>query len=66
MLVLGDDRMDDVETVFFIVSFYIGEQSNLGNGRSLSLIRDYKWEALVAEDDKGVRVSDEEENKVKI
>ena len=48
------DDQDDL-----IVSFYIVSEDGLGAGRSLILLRDRKWESLVTEEEKGVKVSDE-------
>lgn len=59
---------DDLELVQFmtseigddlVVSFFVAEPHGPGFGRSIILMRDKKWEHLVAEDERGVRVSDE-------
>ncbi len=59
---------DDLELVQFmtseigddlIVSFFVAEPHDPGPGRSVILMRDKKWEHLVAEGERGVRVSDE-------
>ena len=47
---IGDD---------LIVSFFVAEPHDPGLGRSIILMRDKKWEHLVAEGERGVRVSDE-------
>lgn len=47
---IGDD---------LVVSFFVAEPHGPGFGRSIILMRDKKWEHLVAEDERGVRVSDE-------
>ncbi len=60
---------DDLELVQFmtseigddlIVSFFVAEPDDPGLGRSIILMRDKKWEHLVAEGERGVRVSDED------
>jgi len=60
---------DDLEPVQFItseieddliLSFFVAEPHDPGFGRSIILMRDKKWEHLVAEDDRGVKVSDED------
>ncbi len=42
-----------------VVSFYIVSEDGLDTGHSLNLLRDRKWESLVTEEAKGVKVSDE-------
>lgn len=46
---IGDD---------FIVSFYVAELDDPDLGRSIILIRDKKWEHLLAEGERGAKVSD--------
>jgi hypothetical protein len=48
---IGDD---------FIVSFFVAEPHDPGLGRSIILMRDKKWEHLIAEGERGVKVSDED------
>ncbi len=48
---IGDD---------LIVSFFVAEPHEPGLGRSIILMRDKKFEHLVAECDRGVKVSDED------
>ncbi len=43
----------------YIVSFYVTEPDDPMAGRTISLIRDKKFEFLIEEQDKGVRASDE-------
>ena len=59
---------DDLELVQFmtaeigddyILSFFVAEAHDPGPGRSIILMRDRKWEHMVAEGERGVRVSDE-------
>ena len=59
---------DDLELVQFmtaeigddlIVSFFVAKPHDPTDGRSIILMRDKKWEHLVAEGERGVRVSDE-------
>ena len=61
--------MDDFEPVSFIsvesgddliVSFFVVKPDDPTDGRSVTLIRDRKWENLLPEWDRGVKVSDEE------
>ncbi len=47
---IGDD---------YILSFFVAEANDPGSGRSIILMRDRKWEHMVAEGERGVRVSDE-------
>ena len=47
---IGDD---------YILSFFVAEAHDPGSGRSIILMRDRKWEHMVAEGERGVRVSDE-------
>lgn len=47
---IGDD---------FIVSFFVANPDDMGPGRSIILMRDRKFERLLAELDKGAKVSDE-------
>jgi len=42
-----------------IVSFYVGKPQDSISGRSIILMRDKKWEHMVAESDKGVKLCDE-------
>jgi len=60
---------DDLELVQFvtseigddlIVSFFVAEPHDSGLGRSIILMRDKKWEHLIAEWDRGVKISDED------
>ena len=60
---------DNVELVQFmtaeigddlIVSFFVAMPHDPSNGRSIILMRDRKWEYLIAESDRGVKVSDED------
>ncbi len=60
---------DELEPVQFItseieddliLSFFVAVPHDLGLGRSIILMRDKKWEHLVAEGDRGVKVSDED------
>ena len=44
----------------FILSFYVAASHDPGLGRSIILMRDKKWEHLVAESERGVKVSDED------
>jgi hypothetical protein len=62
------DGMDTYETVAFIsveagddliVSFFVARPSDLSGGRSIILMRDKKWEHLIPESERGVKVSDE-------
>jgi hypothetical protein len=46
---IGDD---------FIVSFFVAEPHDPGLGRSIILMRDKKWEHLVAEGERGTKVLD--------
>ncbi len=48
---LGDD---------LIVSFFVAKPHDPINGRSIILMRDKKWEYLVSDCDKGVKVSDDD------
>ncbi len=48
---IGDD---------LIVSFFVAMPHDPSNGRSIILMRDRKWEYLIAESDRGVKVSDED------
>ena len=59
---------DDLELVQFmtaeigddlIVSFFVAMPHDPNYGRSIILMRDKKWEYLIAERDRGVKVSDE-------
>ena len=43
-----------------IVSFFVVKPDDPTDGRSITLIRDQKWENLLPESDRGVKVSDEE------
>ncbi len=47
---IGDD---------LIVSFFVAKPHDPTDGRSIILMRDKKWEHLVAESERGVTVSDE-------
>ncbi len=60
---------DDLELVQFmtaeigddlIVSFFVVKPHDPIRGRSIILMRDKKWEHLIAEWDRGVKVSDED------
>ncbi len=60
---------DDLELVQFmtseigddlIVSFFVAKPHDPTDGRSIILMRDKKWEHLVAEWERGVKVSDED------
>ena len=60
---------DDLELVQFvtaeigddlILSFFVAKPHDPTHGRSIILMRDKKWEHLIAEWDRGVRVSDED------
>ncbi|MGI9449168.1 MAG: hypothetical protein ACR2QH_00680 [Geminicoccaceae bacterium] len=60
---------DDFERVRFItteladdliVSFFVARSQDLSAGRSVTLMRDRKWEHLVADADKRVTLSDED------
>ncbi len=60
---------DDLELVQFvtaeigddlILSFFVVKPHDPTHGRSIILMRDKKWEHLIAEWDRGVRVSDED------
>jgi hypothetical protein len=60
---------DDLELVQFvtaeigddlILSFFVAKPHDPTHGRSIILMRDKKWEHLIAEGDRGVRVSDED------
>lgn len=60
---------DDLELVHFmttelgddlIVSFFVAKSQDPSDGRSIILMRDMKWEYLLAESEKGVRISDED------
>ena len=51
---IGDD---------FIVSFFVADPHDPDLGRSIILMRDKKWEHLVAEGERGVKVSDEDFSK---
>ena len=60
---------DDLELVQFmtaeigddlIVSFFVAKPHDPIHGRSIILMRDKKWEHLIAEWDRGVKVSDED------
>ena len=60
---------DDLELVQFmtaeigddlILSFFVAKPHDPIHGRSIILMRDKKWEHLIAEWDRGVRVSDED------
>lgn len=44
----------------WIVSFFVATPTDPTDGRSIILLRDKKWEHLIPEMDKGVKVSDEE------
>lgn len=44
----------------FIVSFFVVEPDGPGFARSIILLRGKKFEYLIAEDEKGVKVSDED------
>lgn len=44
----------------FILSFFMANSQHSGLGRSIILMRDKKLEHLVAEDDRGVKLSDED------
>ena len=66
--IIGLEMADDLELVQFvtseigddlIVSFFVAEPDDPRFGRSIILMRDKKWEHLVAEGERGVRVSDE-------
>jgi hypothetical protein len=46
---IGDD---------FIVSFFVADPDDTDIGRSIILMRDKKWEHLVTESERGVKVSD--------
>lgn len=48
---LGDD---------LIVSFFVAKSQDPSDGRSIILMRDMKWEYLLAESERGVRISDED------
>ncbi len=48
---IGDD---------FILSFFVAKPHDPIHGRSIILMRDKKWEHLIAERDRGVTVSDED------
>jgi hypothetical protein len=48
----------------FILSFYVASPHDPGLGRSIILMRDKKWEHLVAESEKGVKVFDEDFSEV--
>jgi hypothetical protein len=59
---------DDLEVVQFmtaeigddlIVSFFVAKPHDPTDGRSIILMRDKKWEHLVAEGERGVTVSDD-------
>ncbi len=67
-LALGDN-VDDFEPVAFIsvesgddliVSFYVVRPDDPTDGRSIILMRDKKWENLLPEWERGVRVTDED------
>ncbi|MGI9436858.1 MAG: hypothetical protein ACR2Q4_18850 [Geminicoccaceae bacterium] len=47
---LGDD---------LIVSFFVAKSQDPSDGRSIILMRDITWEYLLAESERGVRISDE-------
>ncbi|MGH1484434.1 MAG: hypothetical protein ACRBM6_38200 [Geminicoccales bacterium] len=60
---------DDLELVHFmttelgddlIVSFFVAKSQDPSDGRSIILMRDMKWEYLLAESERGVRISDED------
>ena len=60
---------DDLELVHFmtselgddlIVSFFVAKSQDPSDGRSIILMRDMKWEYLLADSEKGVRISDED------
>ncbi len=60
---------DDLELVQFmtaeigddlVVSFFVAKSHDPNHGRSIILMRDKKWEHLIAEWDRGVKVSDED------
>ncbi len=42
-----------------IVSFYVAKPQDTISGRSIILMRDKKWEHLVADSDRGVKLCDE-------
>ena len=48
----------------FILSFFVAAPHDPGLGRSVILMRDKKWEHLVAESERGVKVSDEDFSEV--
>ena len=48
---LGDD---------LIVSFFVAKSQDPSDGRSIILMRDMKWEYLLADSERGVRISDED------
>ena len=59
---------DDIELVHFmttelgddlIVSFFVAKSQDPSDGRSIILMRDMKWEYLLADSERGVRISDE-------
>ena len=60
--------MDDLELVAFVsvesgddfvVSFFVVRADDFTDGRSVILMRDRKWEQLLDQKEKGVKVSDE-------
>lgn len=60
----GDlERVQFITTEFgddLIVSFFVARSQDPSAGRSITLMRDRKWEHLVADEDKGVTLSDED------
>ena len=48
---IGDD---------YIVSFFVTGSDPVSDDRSIIVLRDKKWEALILEEDKGAKVSDEQ------
>jgi hypothetical protein len=51
-LEIGDD---------LIVSFFVSSSEDPNDGRSITLLRDVKWECLLPDEERGVKVSDEAE-----
>jgi len=45
-----------------IVSFFVSSGEEAGEGRTIMLLRDVKWEGLLPDDERGVKVSDEAES----
>jgi len=43
-----------------IVSFFVAKSQDPSDGRSIILMRDMKWEYLLEESERGVRISDED------